>query len=64
MKKNIAGKILPSEIVLLTENDGRFTIETVNNYKSVSCNNIKEAIYQYESIVCKEAAKDRKKGLL
>ena len=64
MKKNIAGKILPSEIVLLTENDGRFTVETVNNYQSISCNSIKEAMHEYESIVCKEAAKDRKKGLL
>jgi hypothetical protein len=64
MKKNIAGKILPSEIVLLTEDNGRLTVETVNNYQSISCSNIKEAMHAYESIVCKEAAKDRKKGLL
>jgi hypothetical protein len=64
MKRNVAGKILPSEVILLTENDGRFTVETVNNYQSISCSNIKEAMHAYESIVCKEAAKDRKKGLL
>jgi hypothetical protein len=64
MKKNIMGKILPSEIILLIENEGRFTIETVNNYQSISCNSIKEARRHYESIVCKETAKDRKRGLL
>jgi hypothetical protein len=64
MKKNIAGKILPSEVILLTENDGRFTIETINNYQSISCNNIKEAMREYENVVYKEAAKDKKRGLL
>jgi hypothetical protein len=58
------GKILPSEIILLTENEGRFTIETVNNYKSISCGNLHEARRQYESIVSKEAARDRERGLL
>ena len=64
MKRNVAGKILPSEVVLLTEDNGRFTIETINNYQSIACDNIKEAMHAYESIVCKEVAKDRKKGLL
>jgi hypothetical protein len=58
------GKILPSEIILLVENEGRFTVETVNNYKSISCNGLHEAMHEYENIVCKETAKDRTRGLL
>jgi hypothetical protein len=64
MKKNVMGKILPSEIILLIENEGRFTIETVNNYQSISCNSLHEARQQYESIVHKETIKDRERGLL
>ena len=64
MKCNIMGKVLPSEIVLLTENNGRFTVETVNNYRSISCNNLRDAINQYDSIVLKETERDRKRGRL
>jgi hypothetical protein len=64
MKQNIMGKILSSEIVLLTENKGRFAVETVNNYRSISCNSLREAMNQYESIVLKETEKDRKRGRL
>lgn len=64
MKRNLMGTILPSEIVLLTENKGKFTVETVNNYRSISCGSLKEAMNQYESIVYKETEKDRKRGRL
>jgi hypothetical protein len=64
MKKNIMGKILPSEIILLIENEGRFTVETINDYKAISCNNLRDAMYQYENIVSKETDKDRTRGLL
>jgi hypothetical protein len=64
MKKNVMGKILPSEIVLLTENNGKFMIETINDYKAIACNNLRDAMYQYESIVSKETDKDRMRGLL
>jgi hypothetical protein len=59
MKRNIMGHITPTEIILLTENDGKLTVETVNNYKAIACDSMAEAMSYYKEMVYKITTKER-----
>jgi hypothetical protein len=59
MKRNIMGHVSPTEIILLTENDGKLTVETVNHHRSISCNSMSEAMDYYKEMVYKITTKER-----
>ena len=59
MKRNVMGHVTPTEVILLTENNGKLTVETVNNYRSISCNNMAEAMNYYKEMVYKITTKEK-----
>jgi hypothetical protein len=59
MKRNIMGHITPTEIILLTESNGKLTVETANNYKAISCSTMKDAIENYREMVYKITSQER-----
>lgn len=51
MRRNMMGQVTTRNVVLLVEDEGRLTVETVNDFRSYSCTTVAEAVAKFSEVV-------------